>query len=270
MTFPLPSGLRAGFALLALAAAGAGQEAPAPVADSWHFLAGAGVASQPKYPGSGQRLNTLLPMLSAFRGRYFIGGMPGAGLPAGVGAYLLQDGPWRAGVGLGANLRSPRREADSPRLHGLGDIHGTALGSLFGSYSWHALTARSAVVTDLGGQGQGTRVALDLEGRYSPVPRLKLTAGPGLTWDNGQYSQTFFGISGQQSASSGQAPWTAGSGIHTLRFALGADYQFGGAWDAWGVGAHLTLARLQGDAARSPVIESRSQDSFALFASYRF
>lgn len=270
MPFILPPCLRTGFALLALAAAGAGQEAPAPVADSWHFLAGAGIASQPKYPGSARRLNTFLPLLSANRGRYFIGGMPGAGVPAGVGAYLLQDGPWRAGVGLGANLRSPRREADSPRLHGLGDIHGTALGSLFGSYTFEALVVRSAVITDLGGQGQGTRVALDLEGRFSPVPRLMLSAGPGLTWDNGQYSQTFFGIDGRQSANSGQAPWRAGSGIHTLRFALGADYQFGGAWDAWGVGAHLTLARLQGDAARSPVIESRSQDSFGVFASYRF
>jgi len=254
--------------VVSLAGACAGQEAipPAPT-QGWKFTAGLGIASQPKYPGSSETMRTGLPLFSADYGRFFIGGAPGAGAPAGVGANLIQDGPWRLGLGVGANLRAPRREADDPHLQGLGDVHGTEFGSLFGSYSQPWFSARASVVTDIGGQHQGTRLALDLDGRFSPVQDLMLSAGPGLTWADSQYTRTFFGIDAGQSARSGLPSHAAGSGVNLVRFSLGADYRLS---PAWSVGLHLTAASLRGDAADSPITERKSQNTLALFGSYHF
>jgi outer membrane protein len=255
-------------AMVALAGACAGQGVlpPAP-APGWQFTVGMGILSQPRYPGSSDTLYTGLPLFSADYGRFFVGGASGAGLPAGAGAYLVQDGPWRLGLGVGANLRKPRREADDPHLQGLGDVDGTEFGSLFASYNKPWFSARTSVVTDIGGQHQGTRLALDLEGRFSPVHDLMLTAGPGLTWADSQYTRTFFGIDRGQSARSGLPVHAAGSGINLARFALGADYRLS---PAWGVGLHLSAASLRGDAEASPITERKAQNTYALFGSYRF
>ena len=226
-----------------------------------------GLVSQPKFPGSSDTRTSVLPLVSANYGRYIIGAVPGAGVPVGVGAYLVQDEHWRLGVGLGMHLQKPRKESDSARLNGMGDITTTTLGSVFASYnqSWWRLGGN--VVTDLGGNRQGTRVSIDLETHYSPTDRLTLTAGPGFTWTDGTYAQTFFGVTGAQSAHSGLPAYTARSGVNAVNFNLGAQYQLS---PQWGLGARWSTSRLRNDAANSPVTEKRSQNTFGLFASYRF
>lgn len=235
--------------------------------DSWQFTAGLGVISQPKYPGSGETKTSALPMLSASHGRYFIGGLPGAGVPAGVGVFLVQDAHLRIGVGLGGNLDKPRKESDSARLRGLGDISATALGSVFASYSDSWWKIGGNVVTDVGGKDQGTRATLDLEGRYSPMDRLMLTAGPSVTWADSKYTQTFFGVDAAQSAQSGLATYTAKSGINAVSFNIGANYQL---TQQWGLGARVGVSSLRGDAADSPITEKKTQTTVGVFASYRF
>lgn len=238
-----------------------------PAPDEWKFSLGLGVASAPLYPGGADTKVRALPVLSANHGRFFIGGVPGAGVPAGVGAYLVQDQHWRLGVGLGGNIDKPRKESDSPRLRGLGDIDRTALGALFGSYVDPWFELRAGVLGDIGGKRQGTRVSLDAELRYALTERLMFTGGPGLTWADGRYTQTFFGIDAAQSASSGRAEYRAKSGINAVRIGLGAQY---GLTQHWGLGARVIASTLRGAAADSPITEKRSQNTFAVFASYRF
>ena len=235
--------------------------------DEWKFTAGLGVASSPLYPGSADTKVRALSVLSAGYGRYFVGGVPGAGIPAGVGAYLVQDQHWRLGVGLGGNIESPRKESDSPRLRGLGDIDRTALGAVFGSYADQWFELRAGVLGDIGGKHHGTRVSLDAELRYALTDRLMITGGPGLTWADGQYTQTFFGIDAAQSAASGLAVYTAKSGINSVRIGFGANY---GLTPNWGIGARITASSLRGDAADSPITEKKSQNTVAVFVTYRF
>jgi outer membrane protein len=200
-------------------------------------------------------------------GRYFLGGVPGAGIPAGLGAFLFRDAHWGSGVGVGADLTRPRSESDSPRLRGLGDVDSTAIGALFAGYQDPRFAARSSVVSDVGGKGEGTRVALDLEARFRPMDKLLLSAGPGLTWADASYQRTFFGIDAQQSANSGRAPYTAGRGINSLRFTLGADYLLSA---KYALGVRLGSNLLQGDAASSPITEKKNQDVIAVFGTCRF
>ena len=208
-----------------------------------------------------------MPLLSASYGRYVIGGLPGAGIPLGVGMNVLQSGPWRLGIGVGSTLGKAREAADSPRLAGLSDINGTLMGSLFGSYEapWFAL--KSHVLRDLGGKDQGTRISVELEGKYRVNDQLMLTAGPELTWADGRYTQTFFGVTAAQSASSGLAAHSASSGINSVKINVGAHYKL---TQHWGLGARWSAGQLRGDAANSPITEKKSQSSVGGFANYRF
>jgi outer membrane protein len=253
-------------ALATLCTSALAQETPGG-ADSWKFSAGLGLMSHSKYPGSSGTETAVLPMLSAHYGRYFIGAVPGAGVPAGVGAYLVQDPHLRVGVGLGLNLDKPRKTEDIPRLNGTGDIDGTALGTVFASYSDSWWKVGGNVLTDLGGNNHGTRISVDLEGKYSPMDRLTLTAGPSLTWADAKYTQTFFGIDAAQSAASGLASYTAKAGLNKVSFNVGANYQL---TQQWGLGARFSATSLRGDAATSPITEKKSQNSFGVFANYRF
>jgi len=244
------------------------QEAAVPPADTtWQFTVGLGAVSQPRYPGSAHQKTSGFPVLSAGYGRYFIGGVPGAGVPAGVGAYLVQDEHWRLGVGLGGNLQKPRKESDSPRLQGLGDIDATALAAVFASYNDKWWTLRGNVLTDVGGKQQGTRLSMDAEARYPIGQTVALSAGPGFTWADAKYTQKFFGIDTAQSARSGLAPYTAKAGLNSVGFTVGADMRIA---LSWGLGMRVTASKLHGDAVNSPVTEKTTQTTVGLFAAYRF
>ena len=259
--------------LLCAATLGAAQHTSAQVLidqvtdDTWRFSTGLGVFSRPKYPGSGDSEVVPVPLVSANFGRYFIGGTPGAGFPFGVGVNLIQNQNWRAGVALGGELTKPRSASDAQILAGWGDVPATALGSAFAAYSIDWLTVRGFIVSDIGGKDQGTRIAFDVEGKYKLNERLTFTAGPGITWADGKYSQTFFGVNARQSFISGIPQYAAGSGVNAIRFSVGAQYQLNA---QWGLGASITTAWLQGDAERSPITEDKSQNTYGLFASYRF
>jgi outer membrane protein len=242
-------------------------EAAAPSDNAWHFTVGLGAASQPRYPGSAERKSSGFPVLSATYGRYFIGGVPGAGVPAGIGAYLVQNDHWRVGVGLGGSFEKPRQETDSPRLRGLGDIDRTALGAVFASYSDTWWTLRGNVLTDIGGKQQGTRLSLGAEARYPVSDTITLSAGPNVTWADAKYTQTFFGVDAAQSARSGLAVRTAKAGLNSVGFSVGANVRLS---SNWGVGVFASTNRLRGDAADSPVTEKVSQSQAGLFAAYTF
>jgi len=236
--------------------------------DGWHVIVGAGGLDLPRYPGSADRRSQLVPMLSASYGRFFLGGAPGSGSPAGLGMYFHQDQQWRAGVSFAYDFVQPRKESDDRRrLHGLGDIDRTARATLFGSYTVDWFTVRGNVSSDVGGKNQGTTASFDFEGKYRVNDKLSFVAGPGVTWADGKHNRTFYGVDEVQSVRSGYAAYRPGSGIESLRFSLGADYRLS---ERWTLGARAIAARLQGDAADSPVVEKRMQNTYVAYAFYRF
>lgn len=250
-----------------LAMAQAEESVEASPTDAWKFSVGAGVVTVPKYPGSDQYKVRALPILGASYGRYFVGGLPGGGVPLGVGALIVRDPAWSLGVGLGGGLDKARKESDDSRLHGLGDIDQALRASVFGGYAQRGYALRGNVATDVSGKGQGTLASLELEGRYALTSQVMLSAGPGLTWADRKYTQTFFGIDSAQSAASGRATYRAGSGLNSVRLSLGIEYAPA---PRWKVGVRGSVGRLEGDAADSPITVDKKQNTVAVFGSYRF
>jgi outer membrane protein len=237
--------------------------------DGWDITLGAGAASMPKYPGSDEQKLRMLPMIAVRYGRFFIGGDSGAGGGAGggIGVNVYEDHNLRVGAMVSVGAFKARKEADDPRLHGLGDIDGTTRLGAFASYKLGWLSADASVSSDVGDNKQGTVAKLGLSANWSPSPRLRISAGPNMTWANGEYMQTFFGIDALQSQRSGRAPYRAGGGVSGVGFGASAHYGF----DAhWGLGAFVSTSQLQGDAKDSPITQDKTQSSFGLFATYRF
>jgi len=243
-------------------------EVPAPDQKKpWHFSLGAGVANFPEYPGSDKDRTRALPIVSLRYGRFFLGGVPGAGSPAGFGAYLYEDETWSVGANLSRDVIRPRKESDDERLRGLGDIDSTTRAGLFATYKIGWVTLRASGLSDIGGNDQGTTLSFDAEATYRPFPQLVLSAGPGVTWADEKHTQKFFGIDAGQAARSNFAQYTAGSGVDAVRFSFGARYEI---TRQWGLGARITAARLQGDAADSPIVQDKNQNTYAMFVTYRF
>lgn len=236
--------------------------------DGWRVIVGAGGVDLPRYPGSAERRSQLVPMVSASYGRFFLGGAPGSGSPAGLGMYFHQDAQWRAGISFAYDFVQPRKESDDRRrLRGMGDIDRTARATLFGSYTVDWLTLRGSVATDIGGKDQGTIATLDAEGKYRWNDRLSFVAGPGVSWSDGKRQRTFYGVDDMQSLRSGYGVYRPNAGIESWRFSLGADYRIG---ERWTVGMRAIATRLQGDAADSPIVVKRMQNTYVAYAFYRF
>ena len=233
---------------------------------TWRVALGAGLDYVPKFPGSDGHKILPLPFIAASYGRFFFGAFPGAASIAGVGVNLYQDRHWRFGVALSAGL-AERRESDDPRLQGLGDVRRTASAGVALAYteSWYVLGA--SVLSDILNRGQGTLVSLNALGRHRTSDRLTFFGGPGLTWADGRYTQTFFGVNAQQSAASGLPEFGTHPGWNSARIGLGAGYRITERWSALGF---ASLSTLLGDAVNSPITESRSQYFLGAAIFYRF
>jgi len=249
-----------GGACLALAVQAVAQET------AWRLSVGGGLISIPRFPGAdGQRI-LALPFVAASYGPFFLGADPGAASLGGVGVNLYRDSHWRVATALSAGLAS-RKESDDPRLQGLGDVDRTVSVGAGVAYTQDWLTLRTSLLTDILNRGHGTIARFDARARYRPGERLTWFAGPGLTWADGRYTQTFFGVDAQQSAASGLPEFETHAGLNSVRFALGAGYRIDRRWN---VAAFGSVARLEGDAASSPVTEDRTQYFVGAIVAYRF
>ena len=249
-------------ACVAVAAHAAAQEET----PTWRVALGAGLDYVPKFPGSDSHKILPLPFIAASYGRFFFGAFPGAASIAGVGVNLYQDRHWRFGAALSAGL-AERKESDDARLQGLGDVRRTASAGVALAYTenWYVLGA--SVLTDILNRGQGTLVSLNAIARHRASDRLTFFGGPGLTWADGRYTRTFFGVSADQSAASGLPEYGTHPGFNSARLGLGAGYRITERWSALGF---ASLSTLLGDAVNSPITESRSQYFLGMAIFYRF
>jgi outer membrane protein len=254
-----------GFVLLLCAGAALAQEHERGA----RFSVGAGIARTPLYPGSERYEPRVIPVLTVNFGRFFFGGESGGtGLPGG-GVNIVRDEHWRAGVGLliAGAFRKQREESDDASLRGMGDIERVLRGLAFVGYErdWYGLYARLA--TELRDKNQGTLVLVDALARRRVNERFTVDVGPGVTWADSEYMMTFFGVSAEQAARSALPQYRAQAGFYAIRFGAGGSYRID---RDWRVMLRASVARLEGDAAQSPITRDRMQYTVGVLAAYEF
>ena len=189
-----------------------------------------------------------------------------AGTTNGVGYNFSRQAGVQYGVRLTADFG--RDESRSAVLRGLGDVDArpeigafynlqpTAHTFLTSSLRYGAGQGRDGLLLDLGA-GLNAQVA----------PAWRLGAGVAATWANAAYTQSYFGVDAAQAARSGRGVYTAGAGVRDVRVSVSATYAITPRASAT---AALSYSRLQGDAARSPIVRDRAGVNGVLAVAYAF
>jgi len=236
------------------------QQGLAPAGAGWTGTVGAGLEVSPTYPGANTDRTHPVPLVSIDHGsRLFIG-------PLGIGIAAVRWNGFRAGPVLG--FERGRYASDDPRLAGLGDISTGITAGVFAGYSRGPLAISATARQAISHSTNGLSALLQVDWRRAfPGVRTLVTAGPDLEFGDGNYERTWFGISPEQSTTSGLPEYAPRGGINRVGLHAAVTYR---------ASQHLVLrffaglSDIIGDAAQSPIVERRTRISVGAGIAYHF
>lgn len=242
--------------------------------DTNSIRVGAAAAYLPEYTGSDEQEWRALPLVSfddiggfAFNGLSLTYPLLDIGTGEGPGNWSLKAGP-RGAFEFG------RDSEDSPTLNGFEDIDPSLLAGGFVRATYGVLGFRVDAGQDVIGGHDGFNADLSV-GTYIPPGLLaeKVSLQPALTlsWADGNYTQTIYGVTPQQAAASGLAEADLGSGFHRASATLLGWYDLTRDWQLSGI---VSYREYLGDYRDSPILrapDGATNDIFAtLGVTYRF
>ncbi|HLI10787.1 MAG TPA: MipA/OmpV family protein [Alphaproteobacteria bacterium] len=226
----------------------------------WRVTIGGGVLGQPSFEGS-KRYIPEPSVIIDVRYRDLLFASDGEG----VGANLLHGPGYRAGIAM--SYDAGRDHHDDHHLRGLDNIDPAPEPKLFAQYFVKPVVLTLDLRKAIGGHDG---IIGDV-GAYVPVPVVKdkliLFVGPTLTMADGQYMQSYFGVTAAESAASGLRRFDAGGGLKSTGFGATGVYLLDKHWLIEGDAAY---ERLLADAAASPIIETKNQLVADINLGYRF
>ncbi len=225
----------------------------------WSVLVGASTVFQPSYDGSRHYGFLSGPTLDIrYQDLAFLS------LGEGLGVNLLREQNYRGGIALTYDLG--REVSRRSERRGLDNIDPAPEAKIFFEYVWFPVTLRANVRQAIGGYGG---LVADLNA-YVPVTgsqQFVLFVGPSVTFANSKYMQSFFGISPEQAARTGQPEFEASAGFKSISLGSSATWFV---TDHWLVNGQAAVAQLLGDAADSPTTERITQWSLSFTVGYQF
>ena len=275
---------------LAVACSLAGAQTPAnnPMPDgSRDLYLGLGAISQPTFSGSAERRVRALPLVQLeWSNGVFISGTsagmhlsPQAGLEYGP---LVALQPKRTQSGTGGNgggvtpaipgmIRPTNTRASEAgnALAGLDDIPARLQGGVFlNAYLSPKLRLTNSVLYGAGKWRDGLVWNLGLQHTAAELTdRHRITYGVGVALANYSYNSSFYGISADEALRSGRAAYHAASGVHEVYLGAGWNWALS---PSWMLASGARVARLQGDARHSPLVQRPTTFSAFTGLAYRF
>lgn len=224
---------------------------------NWEVTVGAGVIYMPEYEGSDKFDINPFPIISAeFGDRVSVD-------ITGVTVDLYEANGFRASVKGGYDLG--RKEDDSDYLRGLGDIDaGGVIGGIV-SYEVGPFEAYAKLDKTIGGS-DGLTGAVGAKASYQ-YERFIFSADVSGTWADDKHMESYFGVTGAQSASSGLAQYDAKAGVKRVDVKGSITYMM---TENWLVTGAAGAGFLMGDAKDSPIVKDDVQPFAMLGVSYRF
>lgn len=229
------------------------------------FSLAAGVA--PRYEGSRNYRPLVAPLIGAqFSNGLFLSAKDGAGYKKEFSNGMFVSTALSYDFG-----RTDSNRADLPGsdyLKGMGRIPGSVMVSLqVGAHVFGESTISVTLDQPI------TNTSRGLSGHVAmTVPVLKTTMNQiavtgSVHAGTGRYTQTFFGVSDAQAANSNFKPYSTKAGIDSAKVSLGWTHTFSPRWSVHTEGG---ASRLVGNAANSPVVQSKL-NYFAVSAlTYRY
>ena len=182
----------------------------------------------------------------------------------GLGVNLLRGDTYRAGLALSYDLG--RDDNDDARIRGLGDVDPAPEAKLFAQAFILPVVLAADIRRGIGGHDGW----IGDFGLYLPLgggDEFVAFAGPSVTLADQDYMDAYFSVSSGQAANSRLPAFHADAGFKNANFGVTALYFFD---EHWFLIADAALERLLGDAARSPIVQSRTQFTLDLSIAYMF
>ncbi len=252
-------------------------------ADPWTVSIGLGVASAPEYEGASKRVSSVLPDLNIKYTTRDFGSFALGSKGRGLSWTMVDQEAYSFGIGLqGDGGRVDTKDGSllrpgSKRLRGMGEIKSSVEVTAFG----HVVLGVPLILQVAKGLGDGktdakdfsvkghggTRIDLMSEIPYEVTKSLSLSISPSVQWADSKFTQAYFGVTPEQAARTGFAAFKAKGGIRSVGLGLGANYKLGPQWSA---NAFANYSQLQGDAAKSPLVQKKGQAAVQLGVAYQF
>jgi outer membrane scaffolding protein for murein synthesis (MipA/OmpV family) len=225
----------------------------------WQTILGGGVSLQPRYEGAQRYRLQPAPVIDIhYRDLAFISD------GEGLGYNLIRGKTYRAGVALTYDLG--RDQDVDPHLRGLGNVDAAPEAKLYADFAILPFIFDLDLRRGIGGHdGYIGDLAF-----HVPIPLGKqffIFAGPSVTLADGRYMQAYFGVDTVQASRSQFRRFDAKGGLKRAGLGVTAIYRF---TENWMLASDLAAARLLGDAARSPIIESKAEFSIDASLVYKF
>lgn len=236
----------------------------APKVPEWDVILGIATSASPTYSGASQYRAGAGPVINIrYRDRIFVS------TGEGVGVNVLAGKQYRISLAAGLDL-GRREDWHYSTLHGLGDIPRAPFFKLAGTYilSKRLPVMLRADIRKIAGGASGIVGDLNF---YSPLPgssrQFVMFAGPSVTLADRKHLQTMYGVSARQAELSGYAPYNAHGGFEAAGFGFSATRFVTTHLLA---NTNLAVSELMGSAARSPIVERRTQLTFSMSVAYRW
>lgn len=153
-----------------------------------------------------------------------------------------------------------REASDHDALAGMNDVD--AAGEVGAKLNYDQGPTRGYVAVRKGFGGHDGLVGeFGAQYRFSPADRLSLTAGAEARFSDGSFSETYFGVTPDESLASGMAAYEPGGGFYAAAINLEARYSL---TENMAILGEIEYSRLLGDAADSPLVQSKSEPTVRL------
>jgi outer membrane protein len=225
--------------------------------DTDHWTLGAGAAVAPRFQGADKYELQPVPLIDVKYGRFF------AKVGEGIGVNVIETPAFTAGASV--NWMKGYDEDDVPTgVHGVD----SALGArLFASARFQGVVATLAATQAVTERDRGLVVNAGLAYPITVTERLRVTPALGVSWANGKYMDSYFGIDSSESASSGLSRYEPSSGIKDVSLRINAGYRLTDSISAVG---SVGFTHLLGEAGKSPLVKKRTQPLGLVGLTYTF
>ena len=170
--------------------------------------------------------------------------------------------------GFGASINRGRDIGEEDRQRGLKDLPGTLIGRLRMRYYINPdLVVTATLVGDLLGRQGGLELPIGLGWRHPLGHGLLFHADVGMTFVNAQGMSNNYGIGTRERAASGLPLYDPGAGLREVAGSIGF---VGEPSEHWVWVARLSLVKLMGPAADSPIVKKTFQPALLVGFAYRF
>jgi len=237
--------------------------ADAPAGDS--LMVGLGAAYVPEYAGSDDSRVVPVPFLErTWDNGFFVSTRRGLGYQTNVGAVNLSGALTYGGA---RDEKKRTFAAGSDALRGMGDIDGGLQAVLTASYQLGKVGLSVGTTQAVGKRENGSTYTLGASVPLYSGANDQVSLGGSAVYGDNKHMQTYFGVTGAQSARSGYKAYQAKSGFETVSAAVSWDHVID---KRWSTHTAVGFTRLLGDAADSPLTKRKTTPMLMTGISYKF